>query len=179
MDVANSCDLDNIISRRSIKVRAVKMSNLVDRIERYLKKVLEDTPDGFIVIQRSGLAIKFECAPSQINYVLTTRFSEEQGYLVESRRGGGGYLRIVKLALEKSDYLDAAIGQLSSGELNQNSAAGLIKRLEEEEILTKREAMLIRAVVDRNILGMEVRARDRLRSRIIAAILRTIAREDF
>lgn len=155
------------------------MSNLVDKIEHYIKRILADTSDGFIVLQRSGLAVKFECAPSQINYVLSTRFSVEQGYLVESRRGGGGYLRIVKLGLDTSNYLDSVIGQLSDGELNQRTAEGLIRRLVDEDLLTKREAMLIKAVVDRDTLALDITVRDRLRARMIAALLKTIAREDF
>lgn len=66
------------------------MGNLADRIEEYLKQILEKTTEGYIVLQRSELAGEFECVPSQINYVLDTRFTVERGYLVESRRGGGG-----------------------------------------------------------------------------------------
>ncbi len=155
------------------------MSNLVDQIERYLKKILQDTSQGYVVIQRSGLASQFECAPSQINYVLSTRFSVEQGYLVESRRGGGGYLRIVKLGIETPDYLDDFITNLSDGELTQNAAEGLIKRLAEEELLSKREAMLVRTVMDRETLSLQIPERDRLRARLMAAVLRTLTREDF
>ncbi len=157
----------------------VNMSNLVDRIERHIKKILQDTPQGYVVIQRSGLASQFECAPSQINYVLGTRFTVEQGYLVESRRGGGGYLRIVKLGIETPDYLDDFIAQLDAGEMTQNAAEGLIKRLAEEGLLSKREAMLVRTVVDRETLSLQVPERDRLRARLMAAVLRTLAREDF
>lgn len=65
------------------------MGNLADRIEEYLKQILEKTTEGYIVLQRSELAGEFECVPSQINYVLDTRFTVERGYLVESRRGAG------------------------------------------------------------------------------------------
>jgi len=81
------------------------MSNLADRIEEYLKMILQQTDEGYIVLQRGFLADFFSCAPSQINYVLTTRFSAERGYLVESRRGGGGYLRIVRLGLDPEGKL--------------------------------------------------------------------------
>src|SRR5665648_399686 len=75
------------------------MGNLADRIEVYLKHILEQTSEGYIMLQRSELAGEFSCVPSQINYVLDTRFTVERGYLVESRRGGGGYLRIIRLGL--------------------------------------------------------------------------------
>ncbi len=155
------------------------MSNLVDKIERYIKKVLEENSHGFIVVQRSLLANQFECAPSQINYVLSTRFSVEQGYLVESRRGGGGYLRIVKLGLATSDYLENVIRQLSSGVIPQRAAEGLIKRMIEEGLLSKREGMLIRAMVDRDTLSIHNPERDQLRARLMASVLKTLAREDF
>ena len=72
------------------------MGTLADEIERYIKKILEASHDGIVELQRNELALQFSCVPSQINYVLSTRFTTEQGYIVESRRGGGGYVRIVK-----------------------------------------------------------------------------------
>ncbi|HZW82142.1 MAG TPA: CtsR family transcriptional regulator [Candidatus Deferrimicrobium sp.] len=155
------------------------MPNLVDRIERYIKRILEQNPEGFIVIQRSELASEFECAPSQINYVLSTRFSNDQGYLVESRRGGGGYLRIIKLELQVQDQLSKTTRQFGSGELSQNASDGMLRRLREEDLLTQREVMLIRAMLDRDTLALPVRERDFLRGRLLAAVLTTLAREDF
>lgn len=72
------------------------MAKLTNSIEEYIIKLLESS-DGIVEIQRSLLAEHFSCAPSQINYVLTTRFTPYKGYFVESRRGGGGYIRIVEV----------------------------------------------------------------------------------
>lgn len=72
------------------------MAKLTNSIEEYIIKLLESS-DGIVEIQRSILAEHFSCAPSQINYVLTTRFTPYKGYFVESRRGGGGYIRIVEV----------------------------------------------------------------------------------
>ncbi|HOK71062.1 MAG TPA: CtsR family transcriptional regulator, partial [Bacillota bacterium] len=73
------------------------MGSLSDYIESYLKLLLDTGPHGFVEVQRRELAERFRCAPSQINYVLSTRFTVERGYVVETRRGGGGYIRIFKL----------------------------------------------------------------------------------
>ena len=95
------------------------MGNLADRIEEYLKHILEQNKEGFIILQRGVLADEFSCAPSQINYVLHTRFTVERGYMVESRRGGGGYLRIVRLVVSPLGQFQQAIRQLIGEQLSQ------------------------------------------------------------
>ena len=76
---------------------------LSDLIENFIKEMLED--DDEAIIQRNDLAGKFNCVPSQINYVIATRFTPTQGYYVESQRGGGGYIKIEKVNITKSNYL--------------------------------------------------------------------------
>ena len=98
------------------------MSNLADRIEEYLKIILKQAEEGYIVLQRGSLADFFSCAPSQINYVLTTRFTAERGYLVESRRGGGGYLRIVRLGLDPEGKFQRLMAELIGDELSKERA---------------------------------------------------------
>ena len=71
------------------------MSQLSDTIERFIMELMAE--DGEAELQRNKLASQFQCAPSQINYVISTRFTSQQGYVVESRRGGGGYIRIIRL----------------------------------------------------------------------------------
>ena len=73
------------------------MRNISDIIEGYLKAIIEEEQNGTIEIKRSEVAEKFQCVPSQINYVIKTRFTEERGYAVESKRGGGGYIRIFRV----------------------------------------------------------------------------------
>ena len=73
------------------------MPNISDIIEQYLKQVLELSEREIVEIRRSEIADKFQCVPSQINYVINTRFTVERGYLVESKRGGGGFIRIAKV----------------------------------------------------------------------------------
>lgn len=74
------------------------MRNLADAIENFIiRQLLEDSEDT-VLVQRNELADKLSCAPSQISYVISTRFTPEKGYLVESRRGSGGFVRIVRVA---------------------------------------------------------------------------------
>ncbi len=154
------------------------MSNLANRIEEYLKMVLQQADEGYIVLQRGFLANFFSCAPSQINYVLTTRFSAERGYLVESRRGGGGYLRIVRLGLDPEGKFQRLMAELIGEELSPERANNLLTRLEEEEIFTKRETILIRSIFTSKVLAETSSAPDILRARMMKEILANMCRED-
>lgn len=78
------------------------MRNISNIIENHLKIILDQSKKGYIEIQRSELADQFQCVPSQINYVINTRFTVEKGYLVESKRGGGGFIRIRRCNLSKT-----------------------------------------------------------------------------
>lgn len=155
------------------------LGNLADRIEVYLKRILEQSNEGYVILQRGVLAEEFSCAPSQINYVLDTRFSVERGYLVESRRGGGGYLRIVRLGLNREEgQFQNVMRQLIGTQLNQDRAYGLLERLMEEELITPREHVIIRAVLHRDSLGYECVSPDMLRAHIMKRILTTLSRDD-
>ena len=128
------------------------MGSLVDRIEQYLKELLENTPKGVLALQRNELAGLFECAPSQINYVLSTRFSLQRGYVVESRRGGRGFVKLIKLPLLS---LDVVLEELGSA-VSQQVGEGLIDRLSEDGFLTSRESLLLRKLIHRNTLQLEL-----------------------
>jgi len=151
--------------------------SLSREIEQYIKKMLEK--HSIIEVQRSELAEFFKCVPSQINYVLSTRFTPSQGYLVESRRGGGGYLRIVKLSW--TDYSGRKFLELFNNlsmDMDQWEAEGILRRLKEEELITSREYHILKAVIDRDVLQVGLPQRDRVRSRIIQAALAALSRID-
>lgn len=152
------------------------MSNLTNKIQQYIKSLLENSEFGYVEIQRSKLAKQFVCVPSQINYVLGTRFSIKQGYVVESQQGGGGYLRIIKLPLVKDEFLELINNSIGSS-ITEKGAHGLLKRLYEEEILTYRETLLMKAIIKRDTLGAS--NRDQIRSNILKTMLKTLLREDF
>ncbi len=150
------------------------MSNISNLIEQYLKKLLAESRQKFVEVQRSDLAVRFNCVPSQINYVLTTRFSASHGYIVESRRGSGGYIRIVKIPLNQRSGLIQDICGLVGESIAQGDAEGLIKRLREEGLISRRESRLMRAVVDGNTIRRCLPACDKLRAMLLKSMLTAI-----
>lgn len=154
------------------------MGNLADRIEVYLKRILEQSKEGYIILQRGVLAEEFSCAPSQINYVLDTRFSVDRGYLVESRRGGGGYLRIIRLEFNSESDFPNLMKQLIGNQLTQARAFNLLHRLEEDEIITRREEQILRTILHRDSLGEDNPQTNGLRALIMKRVLLTVSRED-
>lgn len=149
----------------------LNMSNISDLIEKYLKNLLEMSKQGQVEIQRNVLAEKFSCVPSQINYVLSTRFSVEHGFIVESRRGGGGYVRIVKLAMdEKVDTVCHLCDLIGSG-VSQQGAEGIIRRMLDHDLVSEREAAMMKAALSRDVLRIALPARDQLRALILKAMI--------
>ncbi|GIO40206.1 transcriptional regulator CtsR [Paenibacillus antibioticophila] len=147
------------------------MRNISDIIEKYLKGILQDSPEGIIEIQRNDLAEQFSCVPSQINYVISTRFTLEKGYLVESKRGGGGYVRIRRIELPGPTTLHTHLHQTIGEEMGQSAAEGLIYQLVEARFLTAREAALMQAAVSREVLMVKLPYRDQIRARMMKAML--------
>jgi len=153
------------------------MRNISDIIEGYLKQVLELGGEGHIEIKRSEIADKFQCVPSQINYVINTRFTAERGYLVESKRGGGGYIRILRVrANSQIDLIDDVLKQIEGG-ASQTMAEDLIYRLIDEQVISKREAKLMLAAIDHSTIDLHLPLRDSIRAKILRAMLTTIKYE--
>jgi len=154
------------------------MGNLADRIEAYIKQILEQATEGYVTLQRGMLADTFSCAPSQINYVLTTRFTVDRGYLVESRRGGGGYVRIVRLGLDQDGAFHQLIRQLVGKELSWDRAKALLDRLFEERLISKREHELLKAVFSSELIDEMASNPGKLRAQLMKNVLITLSRED-
>lgn len=109
--------------------------SLADRIEQYIKVLIDRSEENQIEIQRAELAETFSCVPSQVTYVLSTRFTESEGYCTHSRRGGKGFVRITRFTME--DYrLGYPANQLFS----------LLDNLYDNELITRREADMIKQV---------------------------------
>jgi transcriptional regulator CtsR len=150
------------------------MRNISDIIEGYLKEIIEISDKDHIEIKRSEVAEKFQCVPSQINYVINTRFTLDRGYLVESKRGGGGYIRIKKVRLhKKADLIAQIVERLEEG-ASQTMAEDIVFRLLDEEMISRREAKLILSAVDRSTLLLPLPVRDEVRARILIAMLFTL-----
>jgi len=147
------------------------MRNISDLIERYLKQMLQESAAGAVEIQRNELADKFSCVPSQINYVISTRFTLEKGYLVESKRGGGGYIRIQRVELPHMKAIHTHIHHTIGERMDQAAAEGLVYQLEEAGIVSKREANLLRAAVSRDTIAVKLPMRDEVRARLLRAML--------
>lgn len=147
------------------------MKNISDIIEGYLKQILEKSQKGYIEIQRSEIADQFQCVPSQINYVINTRFTVEKGYLVESKRGGGGFIRIRKVQLTNDQDVLQSLLDLIDEHMTQANAEDVIDRLLEAGIISERENRLMKSVVHRNVLSFHVQIRDQLRSKIMKAMI--------
>jgi transcriptional regulator CtsR len=148
--------------------------NISDIIESYLKKVLELSEEEIVEIKRSEVADKFQCVPSQINYVINTRFTIEKGYIVESKRGGGGYIRIMKVQSHDAAHLIDQLLSLIQNRISQSSAENVILRLVEEDIINMREAKIMLSVIDRSVLYIDLPYRDELRSRMLKAMITTL-----
>jgi len=151
------------------------LRNISDVIEQYLNRILQESPDGSVEIQRSELAESFQCVPSQINYVINTRFTMEKGYVVESKRGGGGYIRIRKVQIVNKSKLQELLTQELIGEsITQAVGYAIIERLHEEGLINSREAALMKVATSREVLQVESFLRDRLRANILKNMITTI-----
>ncbi|MFD2445267.1 CtsR family transcriptional regulator [Bacillus sp. CGMCC 1.16607] len=150
------------------------MRNISDIIENYLKQVLDISDSDLVEIKRSEIADKFQCVPSQINYVINTRFTIERGYIVESKRGGGGYIRIMKVQTDDHAHLIDQLLSLFATRISQSSAEDVIYRLVGEEVINNREAKIMLSVIDRSVLYIDLPYRDELRARMLKAMLTTL-----
>jgi transcriptional regulator of stress and heat shock response len=150
------------------------LRNISDIIENYLKQVMKMNEKEIVEIKRNEIADKFQCVPSQINYVINTRFTIEKGYVVESKRGGGGYIRIIKVhSYDHADLINQLLSLIQS-RIAQSSAEDLIYRIVEEEVITDREARIMLSVIDRSVLYIDLPHRDELRARMLKAMLQTL-----
>ncbi len=148
--------------------------NISDVIEHYLKQVIAGNGQELIEVKRSELAEQFDCVPSQINYVIRTRFTVEKGYMVESKRGGGGYIRIIRVKADNQLALFDQLIDLVGDGISQTAATNIIKRLLEEEAITKREANIMESVMDREVIHIKLPYRDELRAKLLKAMLSTL-----
>ena len=150
------------------------MRNISDIIEEYLKNKIETKGENVIEIKRNEIANQFKYVPSQINYVINTRFTIEKGYIVESKRGGGGYIRIIRVQHQsESEMIDDIIGMINPV-VTQQMAIDILNRLLEDEIVTDREARMMAAVGNREVLALQLPLRDEMRSRLLIAMLTTL-----
>lgn len=130
------------------------MHSLSHDIERYILGLLDGGQENFISLRRKELAEMFECVPSQINYVLRSRFSPEQGYLIESRRGEHGYIKILRITCESSGEKISHINQIIGDFISVREARRILEALQDRGLITGRERLLIEVAL-RHVAGSE------------------------
>jgi transcriptional regulator CtsR len=145
------------------------MGSLADFIERYLRNALEKEEQ--VELQRRELAKLFRCAPSQINYVLETRFTLERGFLTESKRGGGGYIRISRIEWHQAPDFPQFLDELLPPTLSEPEAERILIRLTERRLINGNEARLLAELIRRNVIDLPEHQAITARSRLLKALL--------
>ncbi|MBQ3668303.1 MAG: CtsR family transcriptional regulator [Clostridia bacterium] len=144
------------------------MAALSDNIERFIKDLLTD--DTRVELKRNELAQYFGCANSQINYVLATRFSVDRGYLVESRRGGSGYVRVIRISTKDVDLLSNLLERIGT-QINEEDARAIILRLYELKLVSANEARLMQAAVSQDAINIPISSKDALRASVLKSVI--------
>lgn len=121
------------------------MSNIADMIESYILRQLATRQDGQVELRRTDIADEISCAPSQISYVLSTRFTQDKGFVVESRRGLGGFIRIVQVPLRDLVYQDM-LSKINE-ETDMETVQSMVRYLAQHGMVETREAALLMQVV--------------------------------
>ena len=147
------------------------MPNLSDIIEGFIKELMDANNNDVIEIQRNILAQQFDCSPSQINYVLTTRFTNDRGYVIESRRGGGGYIRIFKVR-SSEDELKRILNESIGNSITLNKSIDLVNALSERDVITEGEKTIMQSVLSDRVLNIVAyEDRNRLRAYLLKEMI--------
>jgi len=141
-----------------------------DLIASFIRESLDGT-DGVLELRRNDLAERFHCVPSQINYVMSTRFSPEHGYIVESRRGGGGYIRITRVQVDRPTLLMSVINSIGEG-IDRQSADAIVRNLADADALSGESAeLLLAALSDAALRSVPPERRGALRADLMRQML--------
>ena len=139
-----------------------------DIIEEFIMASLDD--DDFIELSRNDLAKFFSCVPSQINYVLNTRFTVNRGFVVESQRGGGGYIKVVRVQDNADNFLKNVL-DLCNNPISLVQANQLVQHLVEKKIVTEKESEIIKSAVSAKALNNPVNMDNIIRANILKQII--------
>ena len=151
------------------------MANISDVIEQFLIELFQD--GNFVSISRNELANYFSCAPSQINYVLTTRFTPARGYVIESHRGGGGCINLVRLKADRQGLLEELSALNVRDGLTKSQTAQYLDRMVGDEIITDSEARMIASLMSDKALLAPAVAKDGLRAGMMKALAVELMKE--
>lgn len=151
----------------------MRFKNTSDHIEAYIKAILDQA--GIVELQRSQLADTFQVVPSQINYVIKTRFTESRGYLVESKRGGGGYIRIGRIEFSNHHEMLRDLLYSIGEQVSQEIYEDILQLLVEQDLMTKQEMTLLTAVATDRVLGEESSV---VRANMLRQLLQEVDRKE-
>lgn len=147
------------------------MAKISVTIEKFIKTKLSETDTGIIEIGRNDLANQFGCSPSQINYVLSTRFTPYKGYLIESRRGGGGYIKIVQVPME-NDYFQEIVLDSIGDSISKKEANSIIQTLRDRGTIDESQLMIMKvALEDISLQRIEPEDRKYIRADLLRNML--------
>ena len=154
------------------------MRLLSDSIEDFIKALMEDEQDQqqAIELRRNELAEHFQCAPSQINYVLATRFTPDHGYVIESRRGGGGYIRIMRLASTSRAELLQTLYQRIGMSISSADAMKIVDHLESEKVGSADEAKRMKAALSPQAGPLPLSMKDALCAGTLRSMILALAK---
>lgn len=154
------------------------MSSLADRIEAYIIRLLERSDDGYVEMRRYEVADRFACVPSQITYVLSTRFTPDRGFYVESRRGGGGYIRIVARHPRPVPNGLHTLRERIGPSLTEAEVDGLLNTLERAGLLTRRKTTVARQMIRDEVRRLDPRALGVFRSALVQGMLLMLSADE-
>jgi len=156
-------------------------SSLTKSIEEYISRLIEENSEGAVSLRRKDLAERFGCVPSQINYVLRSRFSPENGFLVESQRGGHGYIRVIQLTFRNCDEEVCHLSDLVGNTISEQEARRLLINLQNRDLLSPRERLIIEVAmrnleeIGRTLFDISPYRRDIMRAELLKKILTSLA----
>ena len=142
--------------------------SISDVIEEFIMKSLDD--DDFIELSRNDLAKFFSCVPSQINYVLNTRFTVNRGFVVESQRGGAGYIKVVRVQDNNNNFLTNVLN-LCREPISQTEGNQIVEQLLARNLVTERECNLIKSTISAKALNNPINIDNNLRSNILTQVI--------
>lgn len=156
-------------------------SSLTKIIEEYIAQLIGETDEGSISLRRKDLAKRFGCVPSQINYVLRSRFAPENGFLVESQRGGHGYIRVVQLTFKDCDEKVGHLSDLIGNAITEQESRRLLVNLQNREVVSPRERLIIEVALrnqeenGRTLFDISPYRRDLMRAELLKKLLTSLA----
>ncbi|MBD5639873.1 CtsR family transcriptional regulator [Clostridium botulinum] len=150
------------------------VARLSDIIEDFIKEMFQENNESELQIKRNELANYFSCAPSQINYVLTTRFTEDKGYYIESKRGGGGCIIIRRIEFTNNKNLKELIVDRIGNSITYDNAINIIDGLVEMAVITEREAIIMKIAINDRVFGNINISKNMLRANILKNIIMVI-----